>query len=169
MKNYIIPVERIKKAQLRYNDLDENGLEVPEIKAYTIFIKKEDTYVNLFNFVKECNVYERLPYSNNTLDGEDYGTKIRLVCGKEEKGLCYVLEYGKMDELSHYDSIPLMDLYKIILKSDDFYFDRKDIIAAYPHLVSRRERKKILENDDIMMDKLFDYLDEKEIGKTYKK
>ena len=167
MKNYIIPVERIKKAQLRY--FDGNGTEIPEIKAYTIFIKKEDTYVNLFNFMTECNVYERLPYSNSTQSGEDYGTKIRLVCGKEERGICYVLESGKMDELSRYDSIPLMDLYKIILKSDDYYFDRKDIITAYPHLVSHRERKKILEKDDVMMDKLFDYFDEKELEKTYQK
>jgi hypothetical protein len=163
----MIPVERIKKAQLRY--FDGNGTEVPEIKAYTIFIKNDETYINLFNFVTECNVYERLPYSNNTLDGEDFGTKIRLVCGKEERGLCYVLESGKMEELSHYDSISMTDLYKIILKSDDFYFDRKDIITAYPHLVSRRERKKILKNDDVMMDELYDYLDDKELEKTYKK
>ena len=86
MKNYIIPVERIKKAQLRY--FDGNGTLVPDIKACTLFIKNDETYINLFNFVSECNVYERLPYSNNTRDGEDYGTKIRLVSGKEEKGLC---------------------------------------------------------------------------------
>lgn len=167
MKNYIIPVERIKKAQLRY--FDGNGTEIPEIQAYTIFIKKDDTYVNLFDFITECNVYERLPYSNNTQSGEDYGTKIRLVCGKEERGICYVLEAGKMNELKSVDSISLMDLYKIILESDDFYFDRKDIINAYPHLLGYHERKRILAKDDVMMNKLFEYFDEKELEKVYKK
>ncbi|MBR5370086.1 MAG: hypothetical protein IK137_02145 [Bacilli bacterium] len=167
MKNSIIQVDRIKKAQLRY--FDGNGTEIPEIEAYTIFIKKDDTYINLFDFVTDCNVYERLPYSNNTRDGEDYGTKIRLVCGKEEKGICYVLESGKMKELKNIESISLIDLYKIILESKDFYFDRKDIINAYPHLLSHREKKKILEKDDIMMNKLFEYFNEKELEKTYKK
>ena len=167
MRNYIIPVEKIKRAQIRF--LDEEGVEIPEIKAYTIFIKKECSYINLFNLLEDCNVYERLPYSNVTPSGEVYGTKIRLVHGNKNLGKCYVLDFKKMDELEGLEEISLMDLYMIVLKSNDFYPDRKDIIRAYPHLVSRREKKKILENDDIMMDKLFDYLDEKEIGKTYKK
>ena len=167
MKNYMIPVERIKKAQIRYFDGD--GTLVPDIKAYTIFIKNDDTYINLFNFVTECNVYERLPYSNNTRDGEDYGTKIRLVSGKEEKGICYILEYRKMEELEGLDSISMMDLYKIIVKSEDLYFDRRDIISAYPHLAKFRERKRIIEKDNEMIDKLFDFFEELEMGTPYKK
>ena len=109
MKNYIIPVEKIKKAQLRF--FDGNGTEIPEIKAYAVLIKKKDSYINLFNFLEDCNVYDRLPYSNSTQSGEDYGTKIRLVAGEEKPGICYVLETKPMEELEGLRDIALMDLY----------------------------------------------------------
>ena len=164
-----ISVERIKKAQLRYFDKEHNGVEVPDFKAYTIFIKLEDTYMNLFNGLEELNVYERLPYSNSTQSGEDFGTKIRLVCGKEENGVCYVLETTDMEELKGLDSVTETDLYKIVLDSEDFYFDRIDLLNAYPHMVGFIERMKIMKKDKPMRDKLFKYLGSKEKEKVMKK
>ena len=171
MINYIIPVEKIKRAQIRF--LDEEGVEIPEIKAYTIFIKKECSYINLFNLLEDCNVYERLPYSNVTPSGEAYGTKIRLVHGNKNLGKCYVLDFKKMDELEGLEEISLMDLYMIVLKSNDFYPDRKEIIRDHQHIVGYREKRRILEKDSIMIDKFYDYLEEKqeelENKKVYKK
>lgn len=168
MKITNIPVERIKKAQLRYYEKDK-GVEIPYFKAYTIFIKKDDVYMNLFNMLEDYNVYERLPYSNTTQSGEDFGTKIRLVYGKEEEGTCYVLESQRMKELDGLETISIRDLYDIILRSEDFYFDRVDLLNAYPHLLGYSDRKAILKKDKPMLKELFDYFDSKEKEKVLKK
>lgn len=164
-----IPVEKIKKAQLRYFDEEHNGVEIPEIKAYTIFVETDDGYVNLFTGLDNYNVYERLPYTNTTQGGEDFGTKIRLVSGKEEDGVCYVLESKGMTELKGLESVTKEYLYKLILESEDFYFDRLDLLNAYPHMLGFFEKQAIKKKDKESLKKLFKYLDGHEKEKVYKK
>ena len=164
-----LPVEKIKKAQLRYFDEEHNGVEIPEMKAYTIFIEADGSYINLFTGLDNYNVYERLPYTNTTQGGEDFGTKIRLVSGKEEDGVCYVLELKDMPELKGKETISDRELFDIVLKSEDFYFDRLDLLNAYPHLVGFFEKQAIKKKDKESLKKLFKYLDDREKEKVYKK
>lgn len=169
MKTCTIPVERIKKAQIRYYDVEHNGVEIPELKAYTIFIKMGDMYVNLFNSFLEFNVYERVPYYNTTSNGEDFGSKIRLIQGKVESGECYVLESKSMTELEGMDTISIDALYKIILKSEDFYADRMELLYDHPYLVSYCEKKKIIKKDLYKMGQFMSYLESKKNQKNYNK
>lgn len=86
MRNTKLPVKDIKRAQVRYFQSDINACEIPDIGAYAYFLKIKDTYINILNPFEDCNIYERVPYSNSTRDGEDFGTKIKLINGTSNDG-----------------------------------------------------------------------------------
>ena len=44
-------------------------------------------------------IYDRTNYSNTTLDGEDYGSILKLVSGNVESGPCYVIEKLNMEDI----------------------------------------------------------------------
>ena len=87
-----IRVKDLKKAKIRYYEKDRNGCEIPEVEAYTLFVKKGDRYINFFHPFVNCNVYERVPYSNSTSTGETFGSKLVLAQGEEKDGICYIIE-----------------------------------------------------------------------------
>ena len=44
-------------------------------------------------------IYDRTNYSNTTLDGEDYGSILKLVSRNVESGPCYVIEKLNMEDI----------------------------------------------------------------------
>ena len=123
-----IETKKLKLAQVRYYDEEHNGVEVPSLKAYVFLLKSGESYINILNPGEDLPVYERVPYTNTTLDGDDYGTKIVLAYGECESGPCYVVENIGMDHIFEVDSISLRQLKEYVMKSNLFFMDRLEIM-----------------------------------------
>ena len=172
METRVVSIDRVKRAEIRYFEKEMNGVAIPEVRAYAILLRVNDSYISIVDPFKESNVWGRLPYTNSTSSGEDFGTKIRLLSGKEEDGVCYVLEPTLPTELTDLvqegtDQIDIDDIYSYIANSKDFYYDRIDLIRKNPGLVKLGQARKIIDSD---LEKQMDFVsglvfDEK----TYKK
>lgn len=164
-----LPVNKIRKAKIRYYE-KEQGCEIPEIEAYTFFLKVHDTYINITHPFDECNVYERSIYPNSTESGEDFGTKLKLVNGKEEDGICYVLE-TILDTFNDRDYISVEELEReIVYNMSVFYFDRWDLaFGDRKDCTTMLERLRIFKGDSTRREKFLKYLESKENEKKLKK
>lgn len=153
-----LPVNKIRKARIRYYEKDK-GCEIPEIEAYTFFLKVHDTYINLTHPFDECNVYDRSIYTNSTKSGEDFGNRLVLVNGKEEDGICYVLE-SKLDVFEDSDYIPLEAIEReIIYNMSVFYFDRWDLaFGDRKDFISVFEKFRIFKGDALRREKFLKYI-----------
>lgn len=167
MRMYRIPVKDLRKAKIRYYE-EGMGCEIPEIEAYALLIKIGDEYRNVARPLEECNVYDRVPYSNRTQGGDDFGTKIVLASGEEKDGVCYIIE-KKLGAFEGKDYVTVKEIDdEIINNLDVFYFDRWDLcfegevpINANSRIVKKadRERRK----------KFIEFLESKEKQKTFEK
>ena len=124
----LMETKNVKLAQVRYFDTYHNGVEIPEIKAYTFLYKQGDYYINYLNPSEELPVYDRVPYTNTTLDGFDFGTKIVLAQGECMDGPCYVIENIGVDNIFGMDTITSEQLEEFVLKSNLFFVDRLGLI-----------------------------------------
>jgi len=169
MNNIELPVKRIRRAQIRYYETERNACEIPEFSAYTYFLNVDGKYINIFHPTEECNVYNRVPYPNFTKTGETFGTKIELVTGREEDGVCYILD--NPDRLvSRDDYISIKDFENLIINMDEFIVDRVDILERR-NIFSKFIYRDIIEDDQIKLQELQEYVlsKEKETQKVYKK
>lgn len=170
MENMELPVKKIRRAQIRYYETDRNACEIPELKAYTYFLDVDGYYINIFHPLEECNIYKRVPIPNFTKNGESFGTKIELVHGKEEDGVCYILD--NPDRIvSIYDYISIEDFEDLIINMKDFIVDRVEILEKRKDIFSRFKNRKIIESDKKNLEILQEYVisKDKEIEKVYKK
>lgn len=107
----------------------ENGVEFTADFEYALLLEpREGIYINLLNPVRFYPVFKRLPYSNTTLDGEDYGTKLALVSKftDENERYCYVLKKASFDQI--FGKIATMEEIENFVLNSGFYFaDRKRI------------------------------------------
>ena len=126
--NRKISTDNLKLARIKYFDLEHNGVEVTSDDPFVFLFKVKDTYVNLFDPCEDFTVYERIPYSNVSKDGEDFGTKIGLLQGKVDEGLCYVIENVNLKHYFGKEEINISDLIKYMINSKDFFIDRMDYI-----------------------------------------
>lgn len=158
-----LPVSKIRKAKIRYYEKDKNGCEIPGVEAYTFFLKVHDAYINLTHPFDECNVYERLPYSNSTKSGEDYGNRISLVNGKEEDGICYILE-SRLDVFENKDYVSVEEVEReIVYNMGVFYYDRWDLaFGDRKDCTSVFERLRIFKGDSLRREKFLKYMEDKE-------
>ena len=164
-----LPVNKIRKARIRYYEKDK-GCEIPEIEAYTFFLKVHDTYINLTHPFDECNVYDRSIYTNSTKSGEDFGNRLVLVNGKEEDGICYILE-PSLDAFNDRDYISVEELEReIVYNMSVFYFDRWDLaFGDRKDCTTILERLRIFKGDSTRREKFLKYLESKENEKKLKK
>lgn len=168
MKNHRISVSNLRKAKIRYYEMGK-GCEIPEEEAYVILIKIGDEYRNVARPLEDCNVYDRLPYSNRTQGGEDYGTKLVLACGKEEDGLCYVIEKN-LDAFNGKEYVTIQDIDdEIINNLDVFYYDRWDLSYAFGVLTSGKKAREIRKADKKRRQKFYEFLKSKEEQKILEK
>lgn len=119
-----ISADKVRIGQIRYFDAEMNASEIPEEKAYAFLVDINGTYINPFNPLEEVPVYDRVNYTNTTLDGETYGTKIKLVNGEVQEGMCYILEKGDGRDIFDKDIVSLKDMEDYMFKSSDFFVDR---------------------------------------------
>ena len=168
MNDMQLPVKRIRRAQIRYFETEFNACEIPDFSAYTYFLKVDGTYINIFHPTEECNVYERVPVPNYTKSGESFGSKIKLVTGNVEDGVCYILD--NPDRLiSNEEYISVKDFENMIINMEEFVVDRIDILERRTNPISRFKNRKIIESDLIKLQELQEFVLSKEGQKVYKK
>ena len=130
MKHTKISADKVRIGQMRYFDKKGNGTEIPEEKAYAFLVNVNGVYINPFNPFEEVPVYDRTNYTNTTLDGVSYGTKIVLASGEVKDGPCYVLEKGDGREIFDKEEVTIKDLEDYMFASQDFFFDRMEVAKA---------------------------------------
>ena len=170
MKDVKVDSSRLRLAQVRYFNKEMNGVSIPSQSAYAFLVNVNGTYVNIVNPIEELPVYDRVPYTNTTLDGEDYGTKLVLINGEVQDGVCYVLERTKIEDLFDKKEVYISDLEDYIMKSDKFFIDRIDLLRDKIGSQRRKSyyRRKMV-SDLKLLDKFNNYLAEESKGVQYKK
>ena len=165
--NKMIRADKVRLAKIKYFDLEHNGVEITSDDPYVFLIKVKDSYVNLFDPTEDMPVYDRLPYSNTTKDGEDFGSKILLIQGDTKEGLCYVLENTKLKDLFDRDLISINDLIKYMISSDKYFVDRKEyILDSSLFKISKKLRSKYF-NDCKKLDDFKYYVNNHNKGVQY--
>ena len=154
MRKKDIETKRIRLGKVTYFDTKNNGSRVPEVDAYVLLIKLNGIYINPFNLADEMPIYDRVPYSNTTRGGEDYGTKIVHVQGKEEDGRCIVLDTVKGEELFGEGTIELDQLEEYVIQSNKFFIDRIDLLDKRTSSFRKRNyyNRKTVEDLKSMME-----------------
>ena len=168
MKNSI-KTSKLRLAQIRYFDSEHNGCEIPDMEAYALLANINDTYVNVLNPLEELPIYVRVPYSNTTIDGEDYGTKIMLLAGEVKDGACYVMEDKDISNLFGADDVNLVDIEKYVIQSNLLFPDRIHLLEekVIPHS-KKMFYYRLLMNDLDKMEKFDKYI-ERDKGYSYRK
>lgn len=126
-------VENLHLAEIRYLSLENNGVEFGNPLGYVFLFKRDErdrVYLNLISFANDdYAVFKRLPYSNTTKDGEDYGSKLKIV-GNDyylKSGICFVLSNTTTREIFEKDVVSKEELEDYILASDKYFVDREFI------------------------------------------
>lgn len=170
MEKKKMKAENVRLAKVKYYDVDHNGVEVNDMDAYAFLYLNGESYVNLFDVCEDLPVFERVPYSNTTLSGEDFGTKLKLVSGDDSvSGACYVLERENAKEMFGTDEIDLSVLQKYLLKSSKFFVDRLGLLEDKNSNINKRLYYHTYLADQKRMEELKKYINSHEKVKTYTK
>ncbi len=160
-----INTKDLRIAQIRYFDTLHNGVLVPPVEAYVILRKIGDQYVNVFHPEIEYPVYERVPYSNTTSDGWEFGTMIIQVSGECQDGLCYVMLRTPVQDVLRADYITVEGLEETILKWKEFFIDRIDLLEGKKNCFFCKQ----LRDDKKQMKQFQQYIDSCQKGLQYHK
>lgn len=124
-------VKDLRLAAIKYFDEEANGIELTDALGYVILENtRENLYINVFNISDFTPVFERLPYANTTRDGEDYGSKMRLVINEAKSGPCYVLTKIDLSDFFDKEIVFREDLEDYVLNSKYYFRDRKEIAIS---------------------------------------
>ena len=133
-RNEKVNLSNLKLAVLKYFSDEHNGVELTEPLSYVVLRKgKNQKYTNIFeifDIYDDIPVFERVPYSNTTYDGEDFGSKLRIVQGEEylSSGPCYILLQEDLSSYFGKDSINMLELEEFMVNSKYYFKDRKELI-----------------------------------------
>ena len=130
MSNEIINLKNLNLAKIRYFDKKMNGAEVSSIDAYAFLYKNGDEYINIFSPEDSYPVYGRVPYSNTTRSGEDFGTKIIHLAGEEKSGPCYIIEQADCCDMFGRTFIRYDELKNSVIRSSKFFPDRVKLMSG---------------------------------------
>lgn len=172
-ENHILNLKKLRIGVLKNFSLENNGVEVSENLAYVVLEEgKNPKYLNIYDITEmldEIPIFKRLPYSNSTKFGEDFGSKLKVVQGEEnlKSGPCYVL---LKDDLSVYlekDFMSAKELEEYIINSKYYFKDRGDLVLER---MKRHPIKmaKILYSDFKEGEKVQKFFEERDI-KTFTK
>ncbi len=152
-----ISTKELKLAEIRLFDAYRMASEIPYVHGYTFLLEEDGQYRTLFRDFDQLPVFGRVPYSNETLNGEDFGSKIVLLQGEADNGPCYIVSYdGK--KLFGKEEITLQELKTYILHSEYFFIDRLSIMeeensSVFDKIRYFQKRKKDME----LMDSFEEY------------
>ena len=168
MNNNEVNISKLKLAQLRYFDTKKNGSMIPDLNAYVFLVKINDTYINLFNPLEELPIFDRVPYSNATKDGVEFGTKLFLAQGQLQDGPCYIVDSISINSLFNKEKISLKDIENYILKSNRFFVDRLDLLERRRDVIGAK-RRRIVKNDIVKQELLKEYFESQNNNYIYRK
>ena len=97
------------------------GVEVCENFSYAFLVNVNGVYINPFSQLELYPVFERVPYCNTTLDGEDFGSKLNLLNDIDQSGPCYIVVGTNIFDK---EEVTYEELENYILKSSNFFRDR---------------------------------------------
>ena len=170
MENKKFKAENVRLAKVKYYDVDHNGVEVNDMDAYAFLYQMGDNYINIFDVCESLPVFERVPYSNTTLSGDDFGTKLKLVSGDDgSSGACYILEKEDGKKLFGREDIDMSTLQNYLLKSSKFFVDRLRLLEDKDSKINKRLYYHTYLADQKKMKELMDYINSHEKVKTYTK
>ena len=143
----------------------DKGVELSSDYEYVLLVKNDDKYVDIFDKSDEEKyaVFKRVPYTNATARGEEYGTKLLQIndfyCADSND--CLVLLNVDFRDVLGRDIISKEDLRDFALKSNFFIKQRKEYAI---------EKLKQLKEPLLMMKIILgDSLEEKRISKQKQK
>ncbi len=169
MENRLICTKNLKLARVKYYSNDRGGAEVSDVDAYVFLCKNGEKYTNPLDCFDEVPVFERVPYSNQTLDGEDFGTRLLHISGELQNGACYIVDPYQIGKVFGKDFISLSELKNYILNSDHFFVDRISIINQIKPFVLRARWIPVYFEDKSKLKELEEYILSHEGAKQYKK
>ncbi len=128
------------------------GLEYKNDSEFVLLVKDKDKYLDLFSEEDTENfaVFKRLPYSNTTLDGVSYGTKVFQVNNFKavDGSSCVLLENVNFKEILEKDVISADELKNYALQSKYFIRQRKEYaISKLKQFQRPLEMLKVIIND----------------------
>lgn len=168
MISKVMKADHVRLARVRYNDIHNKGVEIDDIDAYAFLLKAGESYINIFDITSGYPVFERMPYSNTTSDGEDYGTKLIQISGDRNKsGLCYVLEDITARNLFNLDEVTEDLLKEYIIRSNKFFVDRKSILQDTPSFMKKVGALPKLLKDEKKHMRLQRFIESHNTGKSY--
>lgn len=156
----MINTNNLKLAEIRRVESYTEGEKVKHHVAidnlsYVLLVEKDGEYYNPFCVEDNYPVYGRTPYTNTTLDGEDYGNILYLASGEEKEGLCLVLSKLNLRSYLGADEVSVQQLEDYILKSKNFFKDKKSIVDSRFKNRPFKARKELKD----FMPKYFQYLE----------
>lgn len=155
----VINVDDLFLAEFRIFDLELNASEIPPVYGYVFLVKDRDCYKNVFYPELDYPVYERVPYANTTLDGEDYGSKIKLAQGELSDGPCYIIKCS-FSNINDKRQISIDELKKYIFQSDKFFLDRVKLLQDHQlSTIECLQYDKKLMHDMFLLDEFPDYFE----------
>lgn len=148
-------------AEVKYAD-KEKGIEVMEPISYAFVYHKDNFFYNVIT-KEEYPTYERVPYPNRTIDGEDYGTKVKLLNDIDTTGECYLLTGIKCRELFEKDSVGLETIEDYILNSSCYFKDRVGVaVKRLADLKQPLKMIRIIRTETSKKDEIDEYFRERE-------
>ncbi len=145
-----IQTSRIKLADLKYFDKEQNGVELSDSLSKGILIDPlgDDNYYNLFCFSEYYPVFKRERGSNVSLSGEEYGTRMSLVSNELASGPCWVLSKVSFRDEVGKDEVSISDIEEYVINSSYFFKDRVAIIEdRFKGRKGRKWHKKVLSDE----------------------
>ncbi len=162
--------ENLKLAQIRYFETKRNATEIPMNPAYVILFHQEGEYMNVFCPGEELPVYERAPYGNCTLNGDNYGNLLYLASGEVQEGPCFVVEPFRMKDILRKEEVSMSELEDFVMTSDYFFVDRISLLEKKEgSFLSRMKNRKKIQEDQTKKEQLDSYFASFGTGLMYRK
>ena len=168
-----VNTKNLSVAEVRYYDLEKNGLEYTPPLSHVVLLNRGDTYVNLFNCADFAPVYTRVKNVSNRFKDSDefFGTKINLVCGEVQSGEAWLINDIDFSEVFNTEEVDVDDVENYVLESDLFFKDRLEIIATLQkrYILPEVSVRSIIEKDQKLLDEMNAFFAEREKQKVKQK
>ena len=169
----IIKTENLKLAEVRYFDVERNGLEFTPPLSHVVLLNRGDTYVSLLNCGDFAPIYKRNKSKSNVYsdDGEYFGTKIELVYGNLKDGEAWLLTDTDFTKVFGSEEVDMDTVEQYVLASDLFFKDRLELVEsnAARHGLPFFTIRSIVKKDEKSIQEMQDFFSEREKQKVKKK
>ena len=114
-------------AELKYFDMQHNGIEVTNDASFAIVYGREGYFCNALDQIQELPTFERVHGTTNSYGDEYFGTKVRQLTDECSEGPCWLLSDRSIQDRFPGDIVTLRELEDFVLDSPLFFRERMDI------------------------------------------